>query len=116
MRQHKREATRLSARVNCNGQWDSAYIENASHGGLKLSGIRTMQVGDIAKVIAKGSVFEVEIVWTHDKTCGARFLPATCRQEIARFLRATLPPGSLSRNNHAGFREMGAGRVADTAG
>jgi hypothetical protein len=112
MRRSQRLALHATAKIIRDGRCETALIENASVGGLKLTGIRTMAVGERARVQAKGAVFEVEIVWVHGTSCGARFLPETAQDDVRRFINAFARKRPRRQNHSQNFREMGS--MADT--
>ncbi|MCH8465640.1 MAG: hypothetical protein LAT78_03555 [Roseinatronobacter sp.] len=108
MRRIERIALQTTAKIIRNGRCETALVENASIGGLKLTGIRTLSVGDKARVQAKGALFEIEIVWAHGMSCGARFLPETAQEDILRFINAFARNASRRQGHSQKFREMGA--------
>ena len=90
MRRSDRAASHITARIIRGGQQDTACIETIAHGGLKLAGIGTLSMGERIEVHVGAVCVRVEVIWTHALHCGARFLPDTRPEAVARLRAACL--------------------------
>ncbi len=86
----RRTRRSLTVGVMRGSQRDLAYVEDISQGGMRLRGVREVQVGDALRLHAKGCVFSVEVRWVSGPVCGARFLHDSDPGEIRRFLATSL--------------------------
>ncbi len=101
----KRKRAAMAVGVLRDGTREQGYVEDISEGGLRLSGLRNPQIGQILRLHAKGAFLTVQIRWVSKEECGVMILKSATGGELARFLGALNRAGASFTTGQV-FREM----------
>ncbi|MCC5966974.1 MAG: PilZ domain-containing protein [Natronohydrobacter sp.] len=104
-----RARVRLAVGILRNGSRETAYIEDVSVGGLKLTGLINPVVGQVLRIHAKGAIFDAEIRWVRGNSCGLRYLDGQSAGDLRRFLSVLPRLTDGKTKSRQVFQELGAG-------